>query len=253
MQCSSHPGNGVKQWFTLSQDLTTRIEKVGDEDTGTMGAREVILDRIRKNLGSVTDENPPPVPEVWPRTQTSPADLARRFAEELRAVHGEPLLHRDWPGLQEDFQTLVEKSGWREALVMDRPLAWQLANSATGLQTIAIPDIPVPRDLETIPVSILEAECLLADTGSAVVVCRNPGERLACYLPPACVIVATVDRLCEHLPAAWDRITRVARQPECRGECVIITGPSRTADIEKILILGVHGPKRLVVYLIGAE
>ncbi|MBC7352667.1 MAG: LUD domain-containing protein [Thermogutta sp.] len=218
-----------------------------------MGAREVILDRIRKNLGSVTDENPPPVPEVWPRTQTPPADLARRFAEELRAVHGEPLLHRDWSSVQEDFQILVDKSGWREALVMDRPLAWQLANSATGLQPTAIPDTPVPRDLEPIPVSILEAECLLADTGSAVVVCRNPGERLACYLPPACVIVATVDRLCEHLPAAWDRITGVARQPESRGECVIITGPSRTADIEKILILGVHGPKRLVVYLIGAE
>lgn len=219
-----------------------------------MGAREVILDRIRKNLGSVTDENPPPVPEVWPRTQTSPADLARRFAEELRAVHGEPLLHRDWSSVQEDFQNLVDKAGWRQALVMDRPLAWQLARSATGLlQTITVPDSPVPRDLEPIPVSILEAECLLADTGSAVVICRNPGERLACYLPPACVIVATVDRLCEHLPAAWERITGVARQPESRGECVIITGPSRTADIEKILILGVHGPKRLVVYLIGAE
>ncbi|WP_347243309.1 LUD domain-containing protein [Thermogutta sp.] len=218
-----------------------------------MGAREVILDRIRKNLGRVAEENQPPVPEVWPRTHPSSADLARRFSEELRAVHGEALVHHNWLSAQEDFWNLAEKAGWRQALVMDRPLAWQLANSAPGLQTIPVPDSPVPRDLEPTPVSILEAECLLADTGSAVVVCRNPGERLACYLPPACVIVATADRLCEHLPAAWERITSVARQPEMRGECVIITGPSRTADIEKILILGVHGPKRLIVYLIGAE
>ena len=42
---------------------------------------------------------------------------------------------------------------------------------------------------------------------------------------------------------------RVA-DPALRGEFVIVTGPSRTADIEKILILGVHGPKRLVVMLV---
>jgi len=56
--------------------------------------------------------------------------------------------------------------------------------------------------------------------------------------------------LVEHLPAAWAEIARRAADPSLRGEFVIITGPSRTADIEKILILGVHGPKRLVVLLV---
>ena len=44
---------------------------------------------------------------------------------------------------------------------------------------------------------------------------------------------------------------RGLRSEDSRGEIVLITGPSRTADIEKILILGVHGPKRLVVLLVG--
>jgi L-lactate dehydrogenase complex protein LldG len=57
--------------------------------------------------------------------------------------------------------------------------------------------------------------------------------------------------LAEHLPAAWPAIAARAAEPARRGEFVIVTGPSRTADIEKILILGVHGPKRLVVMLIG--
>ena len=40
------------------------------------------------------------------------------------------------------------------------------------------------------------------------------------------------------------------RNPEQRGEIALITGPSRTADIEKILVLGVHGPRRLIVFII---
>lgn len=216
-------------------------------------ARDTILRRIRQNLGPRGEEPPPPVPQVWPRTQTDPRTLAQRFAEELRAVHGEPLLKPNWAAAVEDFRKLVETAGWKEALVMDRPMAREFARDITGLQLLPVPAAPVPRELEHVPVSILEAECLLADTGSAVIVADNPGERLACYLPPACVIVATLDRLREHLPAAWDDLTAIIRQPDRRGETVIITGPSRTADIEKILILGVHGPKRLIVYLIGAD
>ena len=57
--------------------------------------------------------------------------------------------------------------------------------------------------------------------------------------------------MAEHLPAAWATIAAACADPAARGEFVIVTGPSRTADIEKILILGVHGPKRLVVLLVG--
>ncbi len=102
-----------------------------------------------------------------------------------------------------------------------------------------------------LPAGLIEADYLLADTGTAMIACGRPEERLMCYLPPACIIVATVDRLIEHLPAAWASIAPRVADPQLRGEFVFITGPSRTADIEKILILGVHGPKRLVVLLVG--
>ena len=81
--------------------------------------------------------------------------------------------------------------------------------------------------------------------------CGTPHERLLCYLPPVCIVLADTERLFEHLPAAWQEIAPRAADPELRGEFVFITGPSRTADIEKILILGVHGPKRLIVLLVG--
>jgi L-lactate dehydrogenase complex protein LldG len=72
-----------------------------------------------------------------------------------------------------------------------------------------------------------------------------------CYLPPACIVIARVDQLAENLPAAWGPISQVCAAQDSRGEIVVITGPSRTADIEKVLILGVHGPKRLVVLVVG--
>ena len=71
-----------------------------------------------------------------------------------------------------------------------------------------------------------------------------------CYLPPTCVVLARKDQLCAHLQDAWSDVTQSARDGESRGEMLTITGPSRTADIEKVLILGVHGPKRLVVMVV---
>jgi L-lactate dehydrogenase complex protein LldG len=84
-----------------------------------------------------------------------------------------------------------------------------------------------------------------------MIACGTAQERILCYLPPTCVIVAPVDRLAEHMPAAWSAIAARVADPALRGEFVFVTGPSRTADIEKILILGVHGPKRVVVLLVG--
>ena len=92
---------------------------------------------------------------------------------------------------------------------------------------------------------------LLADTGTCMVACATAHHRLMCYLPPVCIVVAKTEQLVEHMPAAWEQIAPQVADPELRGEFVFVTGPSRTADIEKILILGVHGPKRLVVLLVG--
>jgi L-lactate dehydrogenase complex protein LldG len=107
-----------------------------------------------------------------------------------------------------------------------------------------------PADIAELPVSLLSAEQLLADTGTCVIECGTLEQRLLCYLPPACVVVARSDQLAEHLPAAWQAIGQRVADPQGRGELVLVTGPSRTTDIEKVLILGVHGPKQLIVLLV---
>jgi L-lactate dehydrogenase complex protein LldG len=132
---------------------------------------------------------------------------------------------------------------------MDKPLARDVA-AGLPAASVAAPDWQ-PRPMAELDASLIEADVLPADTGSCMIACPQAQDRLLCYLPPACVVVATVDRLAEHMPAAWSAIAPRVADPTQRGEFLIVTGPSRTADIEKILILGVHGPKRLVVILVG--
>jgi L-lactate dehydrogenase complex protein LldG len=216
-----------------------------------MTSRDAILNRIRTSLASDPPVERPPVPEVWARQNPTTEEMTERFAKELTAVHGE--VHRV-ASMDEARQKLAELLQELEATTLgsiDRPLCRDLV---AGLDTVKVV-WPTPEDnapsMANLSAGLVEADCLLADTGSSMVDCGTAQERLMCYLPPACFVIATTDRLAEHLPAAWGEIARRVADPAARGEFVFITGPSRTADIEKILILGVHGPKRLIVLLVG--
>jgi L-lactate dehydrogenase complex protein LldG len=101
-------------------------------------------------------------------------------------------------------------------------------------------------------VGITAVDFLVARTGSLVLSSATAGGRRLSVLPPFHVAVATTDQLVLSL----DEAMRIYQQ---RGEAIrssyatIITGPSRTSDIEKILVLGAHGPKRLAVMVVGEK
>jgi L-lactate dehydrogenase complex protein LldG len=243
-----------------------------------MSSRDAILGRIRNALAHEPPRARPPVPQVWPRENPGADAMAGRFCQELAEVHGEAFRVASMDDARRKLAELAEASGWNSIGALDRPLCRELlagpspfplqrlvwagekgdspplrdAPSGPSRPMGAVPSSPgTPQNMADLSLGVVQADYLLADTGSAMIACRTPLERLLCYLPPACVVIAGVDRLAENLPAIWDDVARRAADPALRGEFVFITGPSRTADIEKILILGVHGPKRLVVLLVG--
>ena len=193
------------------------------------------------------------MPEVWPRQTSDKGVLAERFAAELKAVHGEPIRCRSMAEAQQQLAQLSQTAPWPTIGAVDSPLTRELTAAMPPDRLNWVDAGWKPTRIAQLPVGLVAADALLADTGSCVIACGTTHERLMCYLPPACVVIARVAQLAEHLPAAWAEVARRCGDAARRGEFVLVTGPSRTADIEKILILGVHGPKRLVVLLVDAE
>lgn len=218
-----------------------------------MSSRDEILGRIRTLLANGPEAALPPVSEVWPRQQPSVGEMADRFTQELTNVAGEVIRCTDTQDARAKLVELMARSGWSRVAAMDRPECRSLVEGLPAEQVAWPQPDWTPVNMAELPASLIVAEHLLADTGTSVIACPIAVDRLLCYLPPACVVVGRAERLAEHLPAAWPSIAQRAAKPETRGEFVMITGPSRTSDIEKILILGVHGPKRLIVLLIDRE
>jgi L-lactate dehydrogenase complex protein LldG len=97
-------------------------------------------------------------------------------------------------------------------------------------------------EIEDIRVGITGARAALADTGS-VVLATGPGQsRLASLLPPVHIALVAAGQIYPSLPAF------IAANPAILDEAanvVVVTGPSRTADIEMTLSRGVHGPRHV--------
>ena len=104
--------------------------------------------------------------------------------------------------------------------------------------------------LESCDAGITSCEALVAQTGSLLVSSATSGGRALSILPHVHIVVATCDQivatLADALHAAKER-----HEGHMPSMLSFITGPSRTGDIERILVLGAHGPKELILILVG--
>ena len=94
-----------------------------------------------------------------------------------------------------------------------------------------------------------EADLLVAETGTVVRSYASREESRVSLVPEVSVFLATPDRVVPDLAAAFEKLAPLHR--EGRAYTVFVTGPSRTADIEKQLVIPAHGPRELLVVLCG--
>ncbi|MGI9861162.1 lactate utilization protein [Moorella naiadis] len=95
---------------------------------------------------------------------------------------------------------------------------------------------------------IVEFDYAIAETGTLAMDATDLKARLAAMLPLTCVALLPAERLRANLTEVIDAYLARGSWP---GYFTLVTGPSRTADIERSLTIGVHGPERLLIILVG--
>jgi L-lactate dehydrogenase complex protein LldG len=141
--------------------------------------------------------------------------------------------------------SLRDAEGWKKIGAHSGALA-DPACEALGLPICRTDRAYEVTDLESCDVGISECDALIAQTGSVLVTGRSAGGRALSVLPPHHVVLARKDQLIADLPEAFALLKRTYAG-NFPSFISLITGPSRTGDIERILVLGAHGPKKLTI------
>ncbi len=102
------------------------------------------------------------------------------------------------------------------------------------------------NELESCNAGISECDFLVAQTGTVALTNQSAGGRALSVLPPHHIVLARKHQLLPDLPAAFAGL-RQKYGDNFPTMISLITGPSRTGDIERILVLGAHGPKKLTI------
>ncbi len=203
-----------------------------------MSAREEILARLRARRRAAA-----PVP-AW-QSRRHFEDLVDRFAEALTAAGGEVWRVEHLDEALERLHALLVELGAKRIVVNNEPPFdhLNLPERWPDFEWFVVGQ--TPGDLRafcaTADVGLSGALAALAETGT-VVMASGPGRsRLATLLPPVHVAFVASTQL------TTDIFTWVKKRPEpLPANLVFISGPSKTADIEQTLAVGVHGPGRFV-------
>ena len=140
---------------------------------------------------------------------------------------------------------LRDREQWKK-IAAHRGELTDLFSSKLGLPTCATDQDYEVADLESCAAGITECDALVAQTGSVLVTARSAGGRSLSVLPPHHVVLARREQLVRDLPDAF-ALLKKKYAPNYPSFISFITGPSRTGDIERILVLGAHGPKKLTI------
>lgn len=222
-----------------------------------MSERERILTRIREALtveaprggahGAAGHAAPPAAAVIsdWlPFVGATASEQFDLFAQNSRDLKTDFRLLDSPSAFASELAKIAQEEEWKKIATHDHELT--AACERLDLPVLRTDGGYDVKELEKCSVGISGCDALVAQTGSVLVSSRSAGGRALSVLPPHHVVLARRDQLVPDLPAATALLQ--TRYGESYPSFIsFITGPSRTGDIERILVLGAHGPKKLTV------
>jgi len=225
-------------------------------------ARREILNSIRSHLATST-----PFDAIYCETDSaihtaafddvvnevapSGESLVAVFCENLEVVDGHCLVVPDEASATEAVNEIISGLGEtplkaHRTVLSDAPIVQRVAGKFKDLEFVSAVD--GVSNLFTCDVGITSAQSAIAETGTLVLDASIERHRLASLLPPVHIAIINASQICLTLAEALAGIQ--ANGAEISPTVTFITGPSRTADIELTLAIGVHGPQKLYVIVI---
>lgn len=213
----------------------------------TSKARENILGRIRKELNKTSI--PMPYPEIEKKQAEqiyakSGMSDEETFADNFNQLGGKFVYCNTEDELYNNIVTLYENKGWAKMLCAEKNVLSALSSQDIN---IALDADDTPEDADA---CITGCELLVARTGSVIITSNQNMGRTTSVFYPTHVIVAYIDQLVPDLSDAISTLNKKYGN-ELPSMINLNTGPSRTADIEKTLVVGVHGPGEVYCFLVN--
>lgn len=231
--------------------------------------RETVFARIREALrqpaphrhdghvdydmtGHSAVEEPPPASDAFrawlPSVGPTLDDQIALFAQNAALLKAD---FRQVASVEEagrQLASLAAENSWKKIASHRYPVASGLAEKL-GLPCLLTDSGYVAADLEQCDAAITGCDALVAQTGSVLVSNPSAGGRALSVLPPHHIVIAQRSQMVPDLASALQLVRKIyaLNWPSFLS---FITGPSRTGDIERILVLGAHGPKKLTIFLL---
>jgi L-lactate dehydrogenase complex protein LldG len=206
-------------------------------------SKENILKKIRKALSH-------PVPLPFPQSEGNQTvfkpndeELEVVFAREFSALQGKFVYCQNEQELARQLETLVGQMQWKEVYCRESAIGEMLKQY--GFSKFG------RVSLEQCDAAITGCELLIARTGSIVMSAAQESGRTVSVYAPVHICIAYMNQLVYEVKEGLQQLKEKYAKA-LPSMITFATGPSRTADIEKTLIVGVHGPKEVFVFLVDS-